>query len=209
MTEVLFYFLKALLMGIIIAAPLGPIAMICVRKTLERGFAGTLSTGLGAALADGVYACIAAFGLSVLSNFLIGHANVIKIIGGFLLLYLAYKEARSDLASKDTAVKSENLLWLMVEVFFLTLTNPLTMVTFLAVFTGVADGHSIHISESIAMVTGVTSGSMLWSMFLGIVVIKLKRNLPNKWLRKVGCLAAITIGLFGTYMIVTGFWNLV
>lgn len=94
--SILAYFSQSFLIGFVIAASFGPIGMLCVRKTIEIGFAGALAVGLGAALADGFYGFIAGAGLTVISNFLLEKTDIIKLLGGLLLIYMAYKESKSN-----------------------------------------------------------------------------------------------------------------
>ena len=97
--SILLYLFKACMIGIAIAAPVGPIGMLCIKKTLELGIKGALLVGLGAALADSVYGLIAALGLTTVSNIMVTSSSALKLIGGIFLLYLAYKEAKSSVVS--------------------------------------------------------------------------------------------------------------
>ena len=101
---VLFYFLKAWLIGISVAAPVGPIGMLCIRKTLEFGFMGAIAVGLAAALADSVYGLIAALSLTAILHFLLINIVIIKILDGIFLLYLAYIELKSENQSFQSSV---------------------------------------------------------------------------------------------------------
>ncbi|MBP9764017.1 MAG: LysE family transporter [Gammaproteobacteria bacterium] len=106
------------MIGIAIAAPVGPIGMLCIRKTLELGLVGALAVGLGAAIADSVYGVIAVTGLTALSHFFLEKTVAIKIVGGLFLGYLAYKEIKSETTSKTASAKSHSVLKLIVEIFF-------------------------------------------------------------------------------------------
>jgi putative LysE/RhtB family amino acid efflux pump len=189
--------IQAIVIGFAIAAPVGPIGMLCIRKTLERGMLGTVAVGIGAALADSLYGIIAATGLGTISHFLLGHSNIIKFIGGAFLIYLAYREISVAPVSKDLTIKSnKDLLPLIWEVFFLTLTNPMTILSFVGIFASIGGG-SDSISNSFAIVLGIFIGSMLWWLILGWAITKIKHKLPEAWLHKIRYLSAFIIGIFG------------
>ena len=106
--SILLYLFKAWMIGIAIAAPVGPIGMLCIKKTLELGIKGALLVGLGAAFADSVYGLIAALGLTAVSHIMISGSGALKLIGGIFLLYLAYKEAKSGVASNEAKVSEKS-----------------------------------------------------------------------------------------------------
>ena len=170
------FLIKAWLIGIIIAAPVGPIGILCIRKTLEFGFWGTFSVALGAAFADGIYGTIAAMGLSAISQFLLEKTMIIKIFGGVFLLLLAYKELRSSPFSRSVTAKNGASLQLTFEVFLLTLSNPITILAFIGVFASLTECPT-NIIESASMVLGVILGSMTWWFILGYIITKITRRM--------------------------------
>jgi len=196
--SMLILFIKACLIGFAIAAPVGPIGMLCIKKTLESGLKGALLVGFGAALADSVYGLIAGLGLSAISNALLEHTHIIKITGGIFLLYLAYKEARSVNSSKHTHIKNTHWIKQIGEVFFLTITNPMTILSFIGIFASISGGVS-SAKDSLFMVLGIFTGSMLWWLTLGILVSSIKHKLPKPWIDRIKYISAIILGLFGAY----------
>lgn len=130
------FFLKGLILGFSIAAPVGQIGVLCIRKTLQFGRLSGLFSGLGAAAADAIYAVIAAFGLTLISNFLIAGQFWFRLIGGVFLLYLGWKTFFAQPYSQTQKVSHTTLLNDFISTFFLTLTNPMTILSFLAVFAG-------------------------------------------------------------------------
>lgn len=199
--SVLFFLIKSWMIGIAIAAPVGPIGMLCIRKTLELGFVGAVAVGLGAATADIIYGIIAATGLTAVSHFLLEKVVFIKILGGAFLLYLAYKEIKSKPSTTETNIgKNKKLYQLTSKVFFLTLTNPMTILSFIGIFASMS-GDIITTSESVAMVIGLFLGSMTWWLILGSIVIKIKHRLPEAWIHRIRYLSAMILAGFGAYII--------
>lgn len=201
--SILLYFLKAWTIGIAIAAPVGPIGMLCIKKALEIGLKGALLVGLGAALADGTYGIIAGVGLSAVSHTLLHNTHIIKFVGGVLLLYLAYKEARS--VGSGNVVRIKDKYWFMQvgEVFLLTIANPMTILSFIGIFASISNGPA-SISETIIMVIGIFIGSMTWWCILGYVIVKIKHKLPDSWLMRIKWLSCFILGGFGMIAVIGG-----
>lgn len=194
--SILLYLFKAWMIGFAIAAPVGPIGMLCIKKTLELGLKGALLVGFGAALADSMYGMIAALGLTAISHIMLDKASTLKLIGGTFLLYLAYKEARSEGANSEAHVKSKSQIKLVSEVFFLTVTNPMTILSFIGIFASISTS-ATSIIESAIMVFGIFLGSMTWWYLLGYVISKIKHKLPNTWLTKIKWASCFILAGFG------------
>jgi putative LysE/RhtB family amino acid efflux pump len=206
--SILFYLLKSWLIGITIAAPVGPIGMICIRKTLELGLLGAVSVGLGAAIADSVYGIIAATGFTAVSRFLLNKVDLVRGLGGAFLLYLAYKEIRNPPGEAPKGFsKNKHFERLTSEVFFLTLTNPMIILSFIGIFASI-DGGNATILESLVMVLGIFLGSMTWWIVLGTSILKLKHKLPDTWIHRIRYLSALILGLFGFFSIVKGIFKI-
>ena len=201
---ILFYFFKAVFMGIISSAPIGPISMICIRKSLERGFAGTLAVSVGTAVCDGIFAAIAASGLSMMSDFVTRHESIIKIFGGLVLLYLAYSEIRSvDQYQNKGSNKNQSSLRMMAEAFIVTLFNPLTILAFAGIFATFKEAPTTP-QASIALTLGISIGALLWYLFMGCIVIAVRNKLSQKWLHYITYASSIILALFGAYALVNG-----
>ena len=157
---------RALLIGVTIAAPVGPITVLYLRRALANGWQSGMATALGAAGADALYAAIAAFGLTVLSEMLVSLQNPVRLIGGLFLLYLGVRIYRARPAEQAAQVVGGNLARDFGSTFFLTLTNPMTILIFAGVFTGA--GLAAYRQEGgqncpAALVAGVFLGSILWA----------------------------------------------
>jgi threonine/homoserine/homoserine lactone efflux protein len=180
----LFVFLKGVAMGVAIAAPVGPIALLCIRRTLDQGRLIGLATGFGAATADGLYGMVAAFGLTALSNLLVDNANFLQLVGGLFLCYLGLSTFFAKPADPTAAVSSlraeptHHLAAFSVygSTLALTLTNPATILSFVAIFAGLGITQT-HPLVSVTLVLGVFTGSMGWWLVLVSGVIYLRNRL--------------------------------
>ena len=170
----LFIFLQGLVLGFSVAAPVGPIGVLCIRRTLQYGFWAGVTGGLGTALADSLYAGIAAFGITLLSNLLRDNEVIIRIVGGIFLLFLAYKAITAPLITEKMKLTHKGAWQGFATTFVMTLTSPATIVTFAAVFAGFGIINTKTNYESLLLITGVFIGSMLWWFLLSYGVNRLR-----------------------------------
>lgn len=199
------FLLKGFIIGFSIAAPVGPIGLLCIRRTLAEGRTSGLVSGLGAATADALYGCIAGFGLTFISTLLISHQLWFRVVGGFFLCFMGLKALLSRPAEQTANGKGKGLVGAYASTFFLTLTNPMTILSFAAIFAGLglASAGGNYLSASI-LVLGVFSGSALWWFLLsgGVSFFQAKFNLRElKWVNRG---SGILILLFGLYVL----WNI-
>src|SRR5512139_1151568 len=161
-------FLRGLAIGFSIAAPVGPIGILCIRRTLAEGRASGFLSGLGAATADALYGCVAGFGLTVVSGFLVDRRAWIQLIGGVFLLALGVRTLRSRPAQRAAAAsEGRGIAASYLSTLFLTLTNPMTIISFAGIFAalGVAEtGGSL--AAAAWLVAGVFLGSAAWWLLL-------------------------------------------
>jgi threonine/homoserine/homoserine lactone efflux protein len=161
------FLVKGLIIGFSIAAPVGPIGILCIRRTLSDGRVSGLVSGLGAATADAIYGSIAGFGLAFISNFLVGQQVWLRLIGGLFLCYLGLKTFFSEPVKQTAQAKGIGLVGAYVSTFFLTLTNPMTIISFAAIFTGLGlAGTGGNYGAAGVLVLGVFTGSALWWFIL-------------------------------------------
>lgn len=193
------FFIKGMVLGFSIAAPVGPIGVLCIRRTLSNGMLSGILSGLGTATADALYGCIAAFGLTVISAFLVDNQSHFRLIGGLFLLYLGYTTFRSNPPALDNADGSgKGFLGDYVSSLFLTLTNPMTIISFAAIFAGLGVGQtSGNFTLAGLLVFGVFIGSMLWWLILSRMVIMFRSRLDQKRLKWANQFSGIVIAAFG------------
>jgi len=184
------FFLKGLIIGFVIAAPVGPIGVLCARRTLMHGRRAGFYSGMGAATADAIYGFIAAFGLTFISAFLIDHQFSLRLIGGGLLFYLGVKAFIARPVKKtDLPRSARHYAGLYTSTFFLTLTNPMTILSFAAVFAGFGlAGTMGSVLSAAVLIVGVFLGSGLWWLFLvGVFSIYRKRFHTHQlvWINRI------------------------
>lgn len=193
------YFFRGLVIGVSIAAPVGPIGVLCIRRTLAEGRTAGFVSGMGAATADALYGFIAAFGLTFVSGFLISQQSWIRLIGGLFLLYLGLKTLRAPVADQPAQAEGRGLLGDYASTFLLTLTNPMTILSFAAVFAGLGVGAAKNDYLGAAVtVLGVFLGSALWWLTLsGLVSLFRQRLGPNVllWVNRISGLLIIGFGV--------------
>jgi threonine/homoserine/homoserine lactone efflux protein len=192
------YLLRGLVIGFAIAAPVGPIGVLCIRRTLAEGRAAGLVSGLGAATADAIYGFIAAFGLTYVSSILIGQQQWIRLIGGLFLCYLGLRTFYAKPAEKPSSAEGIGLVRVYVSTFFLTLTNPMTILSFAAIFAGLGIGSATgNYSSAALLVLGVFLGSGLWWLLLSGGVSLFRTKLKPRALWWVNTISGIVILGFG------------
>ena len=191
-------FLKGLLLGFSIAAPVGPIGVLCIRRTLAEGRLVGFLSGLGAATADMLYGAIAAFGLSALQVMLVGQANWLRIIGGIFLIYLGAKTFLSKPAEQAAQASRGGVFGAYLSTLLLTLTNPMTILSFIAIFAGlqISNTSGSYLSP-ILLVAGVFCGSAAWWLTLSFLVGQVRGLLEAGWMVWVNRISGVVILSFG------------
>jgi len=196
---ILNFMFKGAIIGFSIAAPVGPIGVLCIRRSLTDGQSVGLATGLGAATADAVYGCVAAFGLTAISSFLVGQRFWLGVLGGLFLCYLGVRTFISTPAEQTAEVQSSGVFPAYVTTLLLTLANPMTILSFVAVFAGFGLGASPDYFSASTLVAGVFIGSALWWLFLSSGVALLRSAISSGWMRIVNRLSGSIILAFGLY----------
>jgi threonine/homoserine/homoserine lactone efflux protein len=197
------FLLKGVLIGFSIAAPVGPIGVLCIRRSLAEGRQIGLATGLGAATADAAYGAVASFGLTVISSFLVGHRLWLNFLGGLFLCYLGIRTFLSKPSEQAAEVRGGGLFSAFLSTLFLTLTNPMTILSFVAVFAGFGLGASPDYFSASAMVVGVFVGSALWWLLLSGGVALFRSRVSTGWMQAVNRLSGGVILVFGLYSLST------
>jgi threonine/homoserine/homoserine lactone efflux protein len=191
-------FIRGLIIGFSIAAPVGPIGVLCIRRTLADGRTSGFLSGLGAATADALYGCVAGFGLTVISGFLVDQRFWIQLIGGIFLLALGIKTLRTVPAERTAAASDTGLAASYASTLLLTLTNPMTILSFAGIFAalGVADTGG-DFSAAALLVLGVFVGSAAWWLLLSGGVGLLREKLSSGVLRWTNRLSGAILLAFG------------
>ncbi len=191
-------FVKGLIIGFSIAAPVGPIGVLCIRRTLAEGRISGFVSGMGAATADALYGCIAGFGVTYVSNFLIGQQFSFRLIGALFLGYLGARIFFSKPAEAPSKAEGKGLAGAYASTLLLTLTNPVTILAFAAIFVGLGLGNSGgNYTAGMLLVLGVFLGSAAWWLFLSTGVGLFRKWFNGPRLRWVNRLSGVIIAGFG------------
>ncbi len=167
-----FIFLRSVLVGFLVAAPVGPLGLLCIRRTLSSGWRLGFFAMIGGAVADGLYGAVTALGLTTVSGFFVGHEFWVRMIGGIILILIGIRLMRAPVAKSAEEKHDINIWHDMAETFVAGATNPLTLPAFIVIFaaTGLATGRGVGILHAINISIGVFVGFLLWWLvFSGFV----------------------------------------
>ena len=199
------FFLRGLVIGFSIAAPVGPIGLLCIRRTLTHGRASGLVSGLGAATADAAYGAVAGFGLTAIAAWLTGEQTWLRLLGGGFLLYLGGKTFLSRPGTRAVPAPHLGLAADYVSTLLLTLTNPATILSFIAVFAGLGlGGLDGNFRAATQLVAGVFLGSAVWWWILSSGVGWFREKLGPKELRWINWVSGGILFGFGLAALVSG-----
>jgi threonine/homoserine/homoserine lactone efflux protein len=198
-------FLRGLLIGLSIAAPVGPIGVLCIRRTLAEGRVAGLVSGLGAATADMLFGCVAGFGLTFISGVLLEQQLWLRLVGGLFLCYLGVRTLLSRPAEVAATAQGKGLLAAYTSTLFLTATNPLTIFAFAAIYAGLGAAVGNY-GAALTLVSGVFTGSVLWWLLLsgGVSLFRAKFDaLSLLWVNRVSGVVIVGFGLFALSSLLT------
>lgn len=181
-------FAKGVAVGIVIALPVGPVGVLCVRRTLFEGPVFGLVSGLGAGTADTIFGIVAGFGLTFVRDWLLGYQDWFGAAGGIFLLAVGIKALRHAQAADPEPLDGEALLGAYASTFALTITNPITILAFAAIFAKVGVSEHAGLINTAILVAGVFAGSLLWWLGLSFGIAWLRRAAGGfrlAWLNRV------------------------
>jgi threonine/homoserine/homoserine lactone efflux protein len=189
--------IRGFVLGFTIAAAVGPISLLCIRRTLADGRVVGLVSGLGVATADGAYGAIAAFGLTAVTDLLVDGRRVLGVVGGLFLLWLAWRTLRAvpGGAATNVAPGRRGLPGAYLSTLGLTLTNPMTILSFAALFVGLGVTGGDAVGASL-LTAGVFAGSAAWWVILVGLVGALRSRVTSAGLRRVNLASGLLIGAF-------------
>ncbi len=198
------FFLKGLLVGLSISAPVGPMGLLCIRRTLAFGRLSGILTGLGVATADGTFSTLAAFGVAAISQVLAEHGLLFRLFGATVLCLLGARIFFSQVqaGTPEATLPAERKFRMYGSALLLGLSNPLGILFFTAVFagSGLADTNG-SLPAAVLLVAGVASGSLLWWVILSTAVSLLGRKLSPRALSWINRASGLLIALFGVLML--------
>ncbi len=195
--------IKSVLIGVAIAAPVGPIAILCISRTLKNGLIAGIITGLGVAIADAIYGAVSGFGLTLVSNFLASHQFVIRIIGGLFLCYLGMKIILTATTPTIITDNNRSLMREFTSAIILTLTNPMTILTFITVFASLGIGSTDSgYGHASMVVLGIFIGSFIWWITLSAICAIMSHKIKIKTMTWINRISGLIIVAFGVLAII-------
>jgi len=196
------HFLRGLIIGFCIAAPVGPISILCVQRTINHGRLYGLVSGLGAATADMFYGAVAALGVAAVARFLVSQQLWLRLVGGLLVLAMGIRTLWSLPRAAQVAVPGGGLVGAYLSTLLLTIANPMTIISFAAVFSGL--GLTAGASDrpaAVALLLGVLTGSALWWLILSGLAARMRSRLQLRHMRWLNVAAGMVLAGFGAVML--------
>lgn len=191
--------LTGLAVGVVFSAPVGPVNILCVQRAFRSGFFAGLAAGWGAVAGDGLFASVAAFGITAVSGFIEGHSTWLQLIGGLLLIAFGIRTARAHPHLDEGEEETATLVRTAVATFGMTITNPATVLGFLALFGSLGDwapkpGDWLGAGT---FVVGVVAGGSTWWLAVAAAVAALRDHMTDRTLARINLVAGALLVLFG------------
>lgn len=204
----LYLLLSGVVMGLIAAVPVGPVNLICIRRTFAFGTANGFVSGLGAALGDAIFAAITGFGLTWIAQLIEGYATIIELVGGAMMVWMGYRIFVSPPVTRCPEEKAEgegtNLARAMLSTFLLTITNPATLLAFTVMFAGLGGlaGGAGTFHDAGFVVAGVLLGSAGWWLALTAVIGLFHTRIDETAMRRINRGSGFLVAVFGLVVLV-------
>lgn len=200
---------KGLLIGFVGASTIGPIGFLIVQRVITKGKINGFASGIGVALADAIYGLIGGLGLTLITDVMVGNQQFLRLVGGGVLIWLGIKgvltKQEIDYLPIENSEKP-SLISAAVTMLLLTLSNPITILYFAAVYTGmIANGGTSSITSALYFGLGAFIGSLTWWIILVLISDWLKRKLTAKNISVLNTISGFLISFFGAWIIFSAF----
>jgi threonine/homoserine/homoserine lactone efflux protein len=201
-----------LIVGMLIAAPVGPVNVLCIQRAIERGFWGGVAAGIGSVMGDALIALCAGLGVGTISGVVETHRAIIQVVGGLALvafgLRLYFSAPRLELEADTSSASLKDFVWDIPQTFFLTITNPGAVLGLFAVFGGISTFVEVHSTiDVLLLVAAIASGSMLWWVALSNLIGRYRHRIDLRMLRVVNKIAGMLLAIFGAVLIAEVVWK--
>jgi len=197
--------IRGLIIGFTIAAAVGPITLLVVRRTIDHGGIYGFASGLGVATADATYGAIAAFGLTAITSLLVSNHTLLGLIGGAVIVFLGIRIARSHPTGPAPDSERPGLAGAFASIYALTMTNPLTIVLYAGVFAGIGLVAGSSFLDAAVLTLAVWAGSTLWWVLLCSVVAWLRGRVSTTALLWVNRVSGAALVVFGALAVISAF----
>lgn len=201
------FVIKGILIGLLFGMPAGAVGAMTAQRTLNYGMKAGLLTGLGASVADCLYACIGAFGVTIVSDFLLQYQSIIHLVGGGLILGMGIRMLRMKNGKQQNTLSAQGGIRMFMSSFAIGITNPAAILTFLFAFSWFGISEQVAIKEGIGLVCGVFVGTYIWWATLAEVVTILKKRAKSNHLQSMNRVFGIILFLFGLIVLFRDFLN--
>lgn len=197
-----------LAIGVLIAAPVGPVNVVCIQRAIKRGVLAGMAAGLGAVLGDGLIALLAALGVGAISGFVNKYHAIIQCVGGIVLvafglrLYSSHPHVEDHDATDENGYSLADCLWDVPKTFFLTITNPGAVLGLIAIFGGISSFVAIKGPvEALILVASIMAGSCAWWLALSMLMGRIRHAIDDRRLELINRSAAVLLVGFGVMML--------
>lgn len=191
------FFGKGLVLGFSIAAPVGPVGLLCIRRSIVSGRLTGFVTGLGAATADAVYGAVAGFGLTRVTAFMVGERTWLSLLGGLFLCVLGIRILRAHPDAMQAGSAEPRIRSAYLSALAITLTNPMTILSFVGAFAGLGLAVAHDYAAAATLVTGVFIGSGIWWILLSAFAARLRDRIDTHWLQRVNWMSGAVLVAIG------------
>lgn len=193
----LLFLCKGLVLGISIAAPVGPVGLLCIRRSIISGRRAGLATGLGAATADACYGAVAGFGLTRVTAFMVDERTWLSLLGGLFLCWLGVRIMRAQPDPLEKTAREPRIHSAYLSALAITLTNPMTILAFVGAFAGLGLAVAHDYVAAAVLVTGVFIGSGIWWLLLSAFAARLRDRFDPQWLQRINWVSGALLVLIG------------
>ncbi|MDQ8699425.1 LysE family transporter [Hyphomicrobium sp. LHD-15] len=203
-----------IVIGVLVAAPVGPVNVLCIQRAIERGFWGGMAAGIGATLGDGLIALFAGLGVGAISGAIEHHRDGIQVVGGLALfafglkLYFAPPRLASIQSEADDVASLRDYAWDIPKTFFLTITNPGAVLGLFAIFGGISTFVEVHsYVDVLTMVASIMGGSFLWWLGLSRLIGRLRHRFSPAHLAQTNRISGVLLLGFGALLVGEMIWK--
>ena len=196
--------LKGLAIGLSISAPIGPVGVLCIRRTLTFGRTFGFATGLGVATADVICGCVTGFGMNSIAGLLIRERPSLDCVGGLLVCFLGVGIfVRPPVTANSVEPAQASLFSAYFSALFLTIINPMTLLSIVAIFAGLGVGVTTDWLETTLFIVGIALGAILWWYLLSWAVRKYCGNITAGWMKIINRVSGLAILALGVHLVVS------
>lgn len=188
---------KGIMIGIIFGMPVGAVGAMCIQRTMHHGALAGIISGSASTCADVLFACVGAFGLTVVSDFLLQFQVPIHVLGAILLLVIAFRMiTRKDMIASEEVLSKKEYLKTFLSSFTVAITNPTVIISFLFAFSVFDINGTLQFMEGLQLVLGVLIGTLFWWIVLVSLVSFMKKKLTSIWLYRLNIVFAVILIIF-------------